>query len=197
MKENLNAARAFFYAALAQLFIYGAAKKTPNETIALLGGILDAGFDKEAANAAKNLKNSLENGGFETLDEEFSELFMSPFGAKIAMSASVYYDGLEAGKPLVAVKEAMNIAALRKDKFAEHEDNFGFVFLLMSKLCKSDENALFIAAGKVYAEVLAPYSAKFLAAVIANPKATIYKDAARLAERFLAFEREFYASLGR
>ncbi|GHV10396.1 hypothetical protein AGMMS50229_21460 [Campylobacterota bacterium] len=131
--DDFNEARSVLYGALSLLFMYKAAGKKPQDTIKLLGAIEDSDFDGAATASAKTLQKALEQtDGFDKLEEEFDTLFMLPFGDAVPMSASVYYDDLEAGKPLLAVKEVLNLAALRRDddNFGDNEDNFGFVFAL-------------------------------------------------------------------
>jgi TorA maturation chaperone TorD len=201
VQGELNKARSVFYGALSLLFIYQAASKKPEDTIGLLKAIEESDFDDAACQSAKTLRSRLEKDGFGALDEEFSALFLIPFGDLTPMNASIYYDEMEADKPLSTVKEIMALSALRKEsgKFSENEDNFGFVFALMSRLnrlaAQEEDSAAFIGAGRLYGEIIKPFAPQFLKRLKKNKNISLYNFVVEIAERFLAFEEEFYASL--
>ena len=200
MQTEINQARTVFYGALSLLFIYQAGSKKPNDLITLLTRIEQTNFDDKACQAARSLRTELETeGGFSRLDEEFNALFLLPFGQQVPMNASVYYDQLEAGKPLLIVKEVLNRVGLRKEKqaFSEHEDNLGFLFALMLRLLKDaltgQNNTAYVAAHRIYEEVLKPYAPQFCQRLISNDQAVLYKHAGLLLKRFMAYEEEFGA----
>ncbi|MDR3347343.1 MAG: molecular chaperone TorD family protein [Helicobacteraceae bacterium] len=201
MENELNEGRAVFYGVLSLLFIYKAASKKPEDPIKLLGAIEESGFDDAACQSAKKLRLALrEENGFDEFDDEFSQLFLLPFDGNVPMSASVYHDDLEAGKPLLKVKEILNIAALRKEQknFSENEDNFGFLFALMTKLARESaagNNVAFIAMGDLYSAVIKPYAPLFAARIKADKRSRLLKEAAILLERFMNAEDKFYGSL--
>jgi TorA maturation chaperone TorD len=201
--DRLDEARAVFYGLLSLLFIYRAASRKRGDPIALLSAIEASDFDDEACKSAKALRLELEKeGGFERLDEEFSALFLIPFGDVVAMNASVYYDDMEAGKPLSAVKDILNLFALRKEAgvFSENEDNFGFVFALSARLIRlslDGDSAASVAARRLYKEIIDPFAPKFLKRIKKNPNISLYNLVANLAERFVLFEAEFYTLFSR
>ncbi|MDR2033139.1 MAG: molecular chaperone TorD family protein [Helicobacteraceae bacterium] len=196
---ELNAARSVLYGALSLLFVYGAAHKKPEDTITALKAIEDSDFDKEACQNVKLLREALEKeGGFDALGEEFSALFLIPFGEIVPMNASRYYDEQEAGKPLAIVREILKNRALIKDsqKFSENEDNLGFIFALMSRLNRQSaqgEEQSAIAAQKLYKEIINPFAPNFVARLKKNPNIALYGFAVNLLDRFLLFEAEFYS----
>ncbi|MDR2639407.1 MAG: molecular chaperone TorD family protein [Helicobacteraceae bacterium] len=197
MTDKLNEARSVCYGVLSLLFIYRAASRKPQDTIALLKAIESSDFDDEARKSAQALAARLEaGGGFEALDEEFSTLFLIPFGETTPMNASVYYDDTEASKPLLIVKEVLAASGLRKEsgRFGDNEDNFGFVFTLMSRLCRAGGEAL-EGAKRLYFEIIRPFAPQFLKRLKKNKNISLYNLSVNLTERFLAFEEEFHASL--
>lgn len=203
MQPQIQQARAVFYSVLSLLFMDKAAQKNPNELIRLLNAIEESGFDEAACQAASALKAITQDAeGLETMAEEFGELFVLPFGQRIPLTASVYYDDREAGAPLLKVKEVLNLAALRREagSFSDHEDNFGFVFTLMARLIRDgieqNDNALLVASNALYEGIIKPYAPLLTDRVLNAPRASVYRNAAVLVSRFLAVEAEFYEALG-
>lgn len=203
MQPQIQQARTVFYGVLSLLFMDKAAQKNPGELTRLLKAIEESGFDEAACQAAATLKAACEDAeGLEAMDEEFSELFILPFGQRIPLTASIYYDEREAGAPLLKVKEVLNLAALRREsaRFSDHEDNFGFVFTLMARLIRQgveeDDNAQLVAANALYEGVIKSYAPLFADRVLSAPRAHLYKAAALLLNRFLIAEAEFYETLG-
>ncbi len=202
MQQELNQARAVVYGTLSLLFVYQAASKKPEDLLNFLQALEESGYDDAACDAAKELRTRLQqSGGFEELDEEFSDLFLLPFGNGVAMTASVYQDEREAGEPLLRVKEVLNLTGLRREvgNFSDNEDNFGFVLTLMANLTReaslTEEMGAFIASGDLYRNVLKPFSPAFVGAIMTNGRASLYRLAAVMLDRFMAFEEHFYGSL--
>lgn len=200
MNRELDQARAVFYALFGVLFSYEAPKRSKNELISMLETIESSNFDEAGVVAASELLDVIASD-LASLEDEFSELFVLPFGDGVAITASIYHDDREAGEPLIRVRELLYLAKLHKEdsEFTESEDHFGFIFNFASQLIRlevdSGDGVYRTIMNSLYSELISPYAPQFAKRIASHKTAKIYKSVATLLDRFLAFEASYYASL--
>lgn len=141
----------------------------------------------------------------ETVAEEYTRLFLGPFGADVNPYESYYLTGHVLDRPLAALRaDLAEIDVKKDDRYAEPEDFLAVELDVMRRLLERqaragdpateerwlDAQAAFL---KRHLLVWAPSAARDLAAA---PHASFYAGVGLLLQGFLEVERELFAGWG-
>lgn len=142
---------------------------------------------------------------YRELVDDFTELFLDPFEPKIYPYESMYVDGHMLGRSLVAVKEFLARAAIKRGRaFRDFEDHVAFEFGVMRHLCEEAISHLhdrrkLVELLKLQKEFLETHLLNWVPRLCGDlflkSKTNFYRGVAKLAEGFLEFEKELMSFL--
>ncbi|PSM53298.1 putative formate dehydrogenase-specific chaperone [Campylobacter blaseri] len=194
-KKNVEKARLLYYSVLSKLFCFS---YDDDRFYGLIDGLklmLQSPLDSNSEIALRNLVESI-NEDYSNLSKEYDDIFHAPPNP-VRTTISYYDEGYETGVACVAIKRILAKTTIRRDesKYVELEDNFGFIFTIMSKFIEQciDGNEKYEEyAEELFVNYLNVFIDEFLNAIYLHEKSNFYKDIVNLMVSFFEFERAYY-----
>lgn len=184
-KNSVKNARQFYYSLFSRFFVFSYSEKRFDGVKDALVLMIDSPLDDISKEALQNIISKFDEL---KLIEEYDDVFHAP-PSPVRVTISYYSEGYESGEAHAKVKKLLSKTKFRKDdtKFVENEDNFGFLFTLMSELI--DDETI---CSEIFTEFVNPYVDEFISCVYMHDKANFYKDIVILLRSFIEFERAYY-----
>lgn len=195
MENEILDARIFYYSLFSKFFVFSYESDRFEGVKEALNLLLNYAIDEKSAISLKNLA---ENFDEELLITEYDDIFHSP-PSPVRTTVSYYNEGYESSLSCLEIKKILAKTKFRKDsvKFIENEDNFGFLFVLMSEFIKfgklEDKNYLEYAK-EIFTKFLNPFIDEFIGAIYIHKSSNYYKDVVNLLMSFVELERVFYGT---
>lgn len=194
-KQSVVDARRVYYSLLSRLFVFSWDDDRFSGVQQMLDLMAANPMDENSQKALKNLQLAFDSKNLESVVSEYDRIFHAP-PDPIRTSVSFYEEGYESSSPCLEIKNMLLKTKFRRDekRYKDAEDNFGFLFSLMSnfiELGKNDENYRDL-SDEIFVRFLNPYIDEFVEKLYTHPKAEIYRNVASLMASFFAFERIYY-----
>lgn len=196
-QDEINRARVVFYGLFASLFTFFETDENFEKLKNSIEVLSKTPLDLHTKEAFLNMKNFLDEKGFDGLKEEANEVLYSPSTSFIPMSASYYVEARDDGKKRQEMIELVNLSNFRRDddKYKDNEDNIAFMFNFLHHLIQNtldgDENAEKITRG-VFERVLNEVVDEFINNVYKHESSDFYKNLAVVLKVFIEYERHLY-----
>lgn len=194
-KKSVENARLLYYSIFSRLFCFSYDEDRFNGVLQGLKLIANASLDSRSEEALKELISNIDDK-YENISKEYDDIFHAP-PSPVRSTISYYDEGYETGVACVEIKKLLAKTNIRKDKtkYVEFEDNFGFIFTLMSKFIElyiggKEEYEQY--AHELFEKYINIFIDDFLNAVYIHEKSNLYKDIVNLMVSFFEFERAYY-----
>ncbi len=194
-KKSVENARLLYYSILSKLFCFSYNEDRFDGVLDGFKMMANSSLDGKSEEALKNLISNVDNN-YENISKEYDNIFHAP-PSPVRSTISYYDEGYETGVACVEIKRLLAKTNIRRDKskFIEFEDNFGFIFTIMSKFIElyvngKDEYKEF--AQELFEKYINNFVDEFLDAVYMHEKSNLYKDVVGAMSSFFEFERVYY-----
>lgn len=191
-------ARILYYSLFSKLFVFTYDSGRLDGVDGVFKLVVQSPIDESSKQAAIILSQSANSSGLKPFFQEYDAIFHGIKGG-VKNTISYYDEGYEGGISFVYLKRLIAKTNLRRDeeKYKENEDNFGFIFALMSEFLQRqkagfDEYEEF--ANELFMEFLNPFVDEFADAIYLNENANLYKEISTLMRSFFEFERIYYGT---
>ncbi|NLK67494.1 MAG: dehydrogenase [Campylobacteraceae bacterium] len=184
-KESVKDARQLYYSLLSRLFVFSYSDERFSGVKETMSVMATSPLDELSKDALEHVVDKFDTS---KLIEEYDDIFHAP-PTPVRVTISYYSEGYESGEAHAKVKKLLSKTKLRKDdsKYVENEDNFGFLFTLMSQFI--DDETL---CTEIFTEFINPYVDEFIANVYTHDSSDVYKEIAIILRSFMEFERAYY-----
>ncbi len=151
-------------------------------------------------NAVKEISRALNEKNLKDLQEEYYQLFITPFdGGLVENNASYYLNGRSYDQTLVSIRALMDEAGLKKDQaFTDPEDSLVIMLDTFASLVEEEKvnggEKVRKLQGRLLAEFLEPFTEKFTAALKENEHADFYYICCRILAGYLDLEKGLVVS---
>lgn len=192
--EQINKARALYYAMFSRFFVFTTDTKRYFELVDIINLLKQNPLDTTTKNSFERLSSVLKSDSNITFMNEFDDIFHSPETKTIRTTASYYHEQVESGRKRIEMQNFLSKTKIRRDekKYTDYEDHVGFIFTVLSELCELEsegnteyENTIHC----IFAQILNQFIDDFSKELYEHESAVIFKDVVVLLKAFIEFER--------
>ena len=196
-KEAVNGARSLYYGFFSKMLVFNELEDRFDGLKEALDVMISNPMDENSAEALKEIAEFIELGGYESLVNEYDDIFHNPESDVVRTTASFYDEGVESGKKRLEVKNFLAKTKIRRDEknFKESEDGVGFLVTFMHELIEliiNGEKSYDTLQHCLFTEVINEFLDEYIEALYENDKSNAYKSVAVVLNAFLEFERLYF-----
>ncbi|CZE46880.1 TorD/DmsD family molecular chaperone [Campylobacter geochelonis] len=193
-KQSVENARVAYYSLFSKLFVFSYDKDRFCGVKGVIDMMLQAPLDELSEFALKELSIDFEDEN--RVISEYDAVFHAP-PKPLRTTISFYDEGYESGVACLRVKNLLAKTKFRRDeiKYKDQEDNFGFLFALMSEFITlqiKGEKEYEVYANELFTSFINPFIDEFCDNLYIHEKSEIYKNISNLMTSFFEFERIYY-----
>jgi len=192
--QNVNKARAVYYALFSKFFVYSSDTQSYLSLINMVDVLIDSPLDNTSCDALKRIKKELDPFSNVKLIQEYDDLFHNPFSSTIRTTASFYDEEVESGKKRVQMLDFLAKTRIRRDEktYTDLEDSVAFILTLMAELLdlvSQGQDQYKTVTHCIFADVLNEFVDEFARDVYEHENAKIFQDVIVVFQAFMSFER--------
>ena len=193
-EENINRARALYYAMFSRCFVFTTDNSRYFELINFIDILKENPLDKMSQNALDDVRKLIKSDSNVAFMSEYDEIFHSPETKNIRTTASYWDENVESGKKRVQMQNFLGKTKIRRDEktYADYEDSVGFIFTVMSELSEliANGDAQYKNTSHcIFEDILNEFIDDFSRELYEHESADIFKHIVIILKSFVEFER--------
>ncbi|NOR58224.1 MAG: hypothetical protein GQ474_06850 [Sulfurimonas sp.] len=193
-EENINIARALYYAMFSRCFVFTTDNSRYFELINFIDILKENPLDKMSQKALDDIRKLIKSDSNVAFMSEFDEIFHSPETKNIRTTASYWDENVESGKKRVQMQNFLGKTKIRRDEktYSDYEDSIGFIFTVMSELSEliaNGDDQYKNTSHCIFEEILNEFIDDFSRELYEHESADIFKHIVIILKSFVEFER--------